>query len=603
MDVTWTIDDSRLIYGVGKEDLHFLDIDVAGNLCIKIDDQQITITEIISQVGTKIRERGFPRVPSFTLRIPQLISSQIDKVSKIFNSDMIEQGYQGRFRAVYPLKVNPIKSVIKQILSTNPEYGLEVGTKSELFIALKELQNDKSRIIICNGVKDAEYIEIVRQAIEEDYQIWVSVESVKEAKITLERLPHEKMQLALRIKPYVSIVSHWGASSGRHSKFGLAIHDLIQIIELLKKEKVEHVVVAIHAHPGSQVLGNIYAFAEHIAHIYIGLRDEGFFNLSVINVGGGLPINYDGHLIPGTIKADVRAIIKALLKVLGTDYPHPDIMSESGRVLTALYSLLVIRAFDLRSIFPKWDSKAIEESYEYAQVIKETKKIQDPLLVLHAWHQWLRHATDQIELSQILVYEQLTGLVKRELRQHFVQLDNYEAFLDDPLAKDLLRPEFIIQGNFSVFNGACDHVLVGQYFPILPIKGLHHQPTTLVRLVDITCDSDGEISNYHPPLSERRLYTKDGFPLTTTIKQSWEGFPVGDMKSIDDDYLVITLVGAYQDVIELDHNLIGDLPDVQLNLTPSREWKIKWLGSAQSIQELVDEVGFSLPHLDDPYID
>ncbi len=593
----WTLDDSRFVYGVGKEDLHFLDIDHKGNLCITLNGNQISLKNVIREVGKHVRDKGYTRIPSFTLRIPQLINSQIKKVSKVYTEVMDEHQYQGKYRVVYPLKVNPMKQVIEQVLKFNPDYGLEVGTKSELFIVLKELQDQRQRLIMCNGVKDREYIEIVRQALHDGYNLWISVESIKEAQLALELLPQDKMRLALRIKPYVSIVSHWGASAGRHSKFGLSVEDLFSTVNLLKQHRVESAVVAIHAHPGSQVLGNIYAFAEYIAHTYTYLYDEGFTNLKVINVGGGLPINYDGHLTPGTIHADATAIVVALMKILGEHYPKPDIMTESGRVITALYALLVVRAFELRRIFPE-TLKAPS-----LQLLEETKKAQDARTILQAWKYWQQQASKHQTLEQIREYENLTGWVKTQLRQLFVNRDNYEDYLTDPLAKDLLRPEYIIQGNFSVFNGACDHVLVDQYFPILPITDLHTQPATLVRLADITCDSDGEISNYAPPLSDRRLFTKDGFPLTTQHKHTLGGFPVGDISSIDDDYLVIALVGAYQDVIEMDHNLIGDLPDVQLTLTEQGDWSIGWLGAAQTIQDLATDVGFTLPNLDDPYID
>jgi arginine decarboxylase len=595
--VKWTRDESRLVYGVGKEDLHFLDIDKQGNLCIILDNKQITLQDVIRLVGNEVRDRGYPRVPSFTLRIPQLIDLQIKKVSQIYRSVMAEHEYEGSYRVVYPLKVNPMKAVIHQVLNHDPNYGLEVGTKSELFIVLKELQDKKNRLIMCNGVKDAEYIEIVRQALEEDYHLWISVESPKEAQIALDMLPRDTMQLALRIKPYVSIISHWGASAGRHSKFGLAIEDLFQTLQLLQRAKAKDRVVAIHAHPGSQVLGNIYAFAEYVTHVYTYLHDSGFTNLNVINVGGGLPINYDGQLAPGTIHADATAIIVALIKILGSKYPHPDIMTESGRVITALYALLIVRAFELRRIFPKTNKQPT------LQLLAEAKKAQDAHTILQVWQYWLKQATRYQDLLEIRDYERLTGYLKSQLRQLFVNLNNYEDYLGTPIAQDLLRPEYIIQGNFSVFNGACDHVLVGQYFPVLPITNLHTQPITLVRLVDITCDSDGEISNYTPPISDQQLFTQDGFPLTTTQKHTMDGFPIGDLSSVDDDYLAIALVGAYQDVIEMDHNLVGDLPDVELTLSPKRQWKIKWLGEAQTIQDLADDFGFSLSQMDDPYID
>lgn len=597
IEVKWTLNDSRLVYGIGEEDLHFLSIDEHGNLCIQLNNHRITLLEVIRQVGIKVRDKGYTRIPSFTLRIPQLIDSQIRKVSQIVQSIISEFKYQGKYRALYPLKVNPLNSVIHQILNHDPEHGLEACTKQEFLIALKELQNQKERLIMCNGMKDTEYLEIVRQALDKDYNIWISIESPKEAQNTLSLLPRKKLQLVLRLKPYISIISHWGASTGRHSKFGLNIDDLFQTIHLLQQAKAEKAVVAIHAHPGSQVLGNIYEFTEYLAQTYIYLREIGMTNLKAINIGGGLPINYDGHLTPGIIHATATAIIVALAKTLGKNYPHPEIISESGRVITALSALLLVRATEVRRIFPEATKKS------KVPILTEVKKAQKAQAILDAWSDWQKQKSTNQKLKGIREFERDTGYVKTQLRQLFVQCRDYEQYLNKPLAKDLLRPEYIIQGNFSVFNGACDHVLVDQYFPILPTTNLHTQPATLVRLVDITCDSDGEISNYIPPYNDKRLFTKDGFPLTTTQKHLFGGFPIGDLTSIADNYLVIALTGAYQNSIEMDHKLVGEIPDIQLNLNTKGQWQITWLGTTQTIQDLATDTGFTLSPLEDHYID
>jgi arginine decarboxylase len=454
---------------------------------------------------------------------------------------------------------------------------------------------------MCNGVKDEEYIEIVRQALEDGHKVWISIESVKEARIALERIPKDKLELAFRVKPYTSIISHWGASAGRHSKFGLAIHDILELVEVLKKAKAESTVVAIHGHPGSQVLGNIFSFGEYMARVYTHLRDLGLTQLTVVNMGGGLPINYDNHLDPDVTESYILALVKALKDTIADKHPHPDIMTEGGRCLTALYALLVIRTFDLRHIFPDpLPGEAEQAGQIISNLLEDTA---DPLAVLAAWRSWQKTRVLYKELPDLLEYERLSGTIKQQLRQKFVHSPNYEAYTKEDVAKDLLRAEHILLGNFSVFNGACDHVLVGQYFPIIPISHLHKQPETIIRLTDITCDSDGEISTYHPPISAKPLTTKDGFPLTTTQKQTWKGFPIGDLSKAPDSYLVIGLVGAYQDIIEMDHNLIGDLPDVGLNLLEDGTWDVQWLGAAQTIQDLVREVGYSLPQLEDPFID
>ncbi len=597
----WTLDDSRLVYGVARNDLHFLDITPKGELCVSLEGSKITLKEIIRRVGANIREAGYTRAPSFTLRIPQLLSTQVEKISGIFQRTIKQQKYQGKFRAVYPMKVNPRFPAVKAIIDSSKDYGLEVGTKSELYIVLKMLGDDKGRLIMCNGVKDEEYIEIVRQALDDSYKVWISIESIKEAQIALERIPKTKLKLAFRVKPYTSILSHWGTSAGRDSKFGLAIHDILALVKVLKQAKAESTVVAIHGHPGGQVLGNIFSFGEYMARVYTHLRDLGLTQLTVVNLGGGLPINYDNHLAPDVTESYILALVKALKDTIADKHPHPDIMTEGGRCLTALYALLVIRTFDLRHIFPDpLPGEADQARQIITNMLEDTA---DPLAVLAAWRSWQKTRVLYKELPDLLEYERLSGTTKQQLRQKFVQSPNYEAYTGEAVAKDLLRAEHILLGNFSVFNGACDHVLVGQYFPIIPINHLHKQPETLVRLVDITCDSDGEISTYHPPISAKSLFTKDGFPLTTTNKQTWKGFPIGDLESAPDSYLVIGLVGAYQDIIEMDHNLVGDLPDVELTRLSDGEWEVKWLGAAQTIQDLVSEVGYTLPQLKDPYID
>ncbi len=575
----WTLDDSRRVYGVAKEDLHFLDIDAQGNLCITLRNQSISFGKLIQQIGNQAKNHGYSEVPSFILHVPELIDSQIKKMEDIFQRILAEYRYKGKYRFAYPLKVNPHKSVINKILSEKPEFGFEVGTKSELVFLLKELQKAKHRLIICNGVKNSQYTKIICQALEDGFNLLISLDSQKDAETILEQAPRQQLRLALRIKPYVSIISHWSTSVGRNSKFGLGIHELLQVIELIKRHNAENLVVALHAHPGSQVSNNTYSFVEFIAQVYARLHDFGFKNLNILDLGGGLPINYDGYLAPGTLQANVMATIVALAKILEKNYPHPEIIIESGRVLTALHTLLVIQVLNVRSIFPTPDSTIDKYREQYLKLGLELKESKDARTIFHKWKHWLGRNPTLDQLIDLNRYEQLTGLLKKHLRQEFVLLDNYEKHMRDPIAKELLSPEYVIQGSFSVFNGAIDHILVDQYFPILPISNLHKQPDTLARLVDLTGDSDGEISNYRPPLNETHLFTKDGFPLTTTHRQLMTGFPIGDLNALINSYLVIALVGAYQENIKMQSSLINDLPRAILTLTPKGQWQTTWINT------------------------
>ncbi|NHJ31878.1 MAG: hypothetical protein FK732_03355, partial [Asgard group archaeon] len=229
---------------------------------------------------------------------------------------------------------------------------------------------------------------------------------------------------------------------------------------------------------------------------------------------------------------------------------------------------------------------------------KEVSSARD---VLKKWSSWERRKPPLDYLDGFNDYEYIALELKRELRKRFFEFDDFEKHLDKLETKSLLKPEYTVQGNFSVFNSIGDLVLVKQYFPVIPISNLNVQPKTIVRLFDITCDSDGEVAIYHPPISDKKLFTEDDFLLTFIKPQKLGGFPVGNLKELKDGYLIIPLAGAYQDIVEFDHNLLGDLPDVLVAL--DGEWLIELLNGAQSISSILADVGFDCDVDDDPYYD
>ena len=291
----WSLQDSRLIYGLGKSDLHFLDITENGKLCIRLFGKTIPLEEIFDDI---LEQTDLEHVPSFTLRIPQLIETQVNKLITTFEKSIAKYQYPGSFQPLYPIKVNPRIEVMTTIMDANHKYGLEAGTKSELILILKEIGDEESfdRLIMCNGIKDAEYIDLVSQALGDGYNIIISIESIEEAQIALERLPRDKLKLALRIKPYATVEGHWSGSTGRNSKFGLTIANLFAVEQLLISENAQKSVVAIHSHPGSQMTASFVSYTQFLAKIYNQLYSKGFTAIKYVNFGGGLAINYDSHI-------------------------------------------------------------------------------------------------------------------------------------------------------------------------------------------------------------------------------------------------------------------------------------------------------------------
>ncbi|MHA2003504.1 MAG: hypothetical protein ACW960_05290 [Candidatus Thorarchaeota archaeon] len=602
----WSIERSRLIYGLNTNDLHFLDINNNGHLVIKLQDKTISIDEIVKRVelvnGTKT---GY--ASSFTLRFPQLISYQVRKLIATFHKIIKAKEYKGEFSAVYPVKVNQRRDYVVQILHTNPDYGIEAGTKAELFLIKSVLEKEKHRFIICNGAKDPEYLNAIQECIEEDYNIGISIESLHEAKLIVDRFSPGKVNIVLRIKPYLTVRGHWSHSAGRDSKFGLSVHDLFDVVDLLKEKGFQNSVSTILGHVGSQITAveDFVGFAEFMTRSFMELRKKGLANLKLIDFGGGLPIDYTSSYAPNLMELYAESLVRGIQNELPNwpDGPAPNIMVESGRGLTALGSLVLIKALEVRSVFPKL--KDIDESSmaQYQEVVKEIADAASVSELAEVWNDFQTGKSTQAEsLDALRNREGLIGQVRAEIRRHIARL-GASTLRSDALSDSLWHPDHIVIGNFSVFNSACDYVLVKQHFPIVPIRDLHLHPETTVRLVDLTCDSDGEISQFHRKGTGEIWFTRDYRPVTMPIGQMGQGIPVGSIKNTPGSYFAIALTGAYQDVIEMNHNLLGDLPDVELILDNNGKWQVRWMTGAESMEDILEEMGYIGFDIDeDPYI-
>jgi arginine decarboxylase len=599
-DDTWTIEKSRLVYGVNRNDLHFLDISEEGELCIRLRDQTITFKEVIQRIK-KMNGDSPGYASSFTLRMPQLVTYQVKKLKTAFHRAMEELDYGGKFIGIYPVKVNQRKDCVTSVLRSDSDYGLEAGTKAELLLIKKVIESEKHRPIVCNGAKDPKYLKLIRDCIKEGYNIAISVESVHELRLILEKFKPKQTNLVLRIKPYLSVEGHWSHSTGRDSKFGLSIHDLYDVVELLKQTGFAESVQTILAHAGSQIteIDAFEKFGRLLTKLYAELRDLGLSNLENIDFGGGLAIDYTSSHASEFMYRYAQLLVsgvKAQLSEMHDRYPPPNIMIESGRGVTALSTMVVVEALEVRTIFPSLGERYVSETTEddeqktldmiiKASSLKEIKEIWNSF---HEKYGGLNLAGMKFIMEQEMVTGRLEDAVRAKI---------------DGLARSFWHPEHIVIGNFSVFNSIADHVLVKQHFPVVPIQDLHVKPQTTVRLVDITCDSDGEIAQFYRPQMDKVWFTEDNRLLTTPEGKMGEGIPVGNLQNVPGSCFLLALTGAYQDTIEMDHNLLGDLPDVELHLQDDGEWVLSWVTGAESIEHLLKDVGYADIHVDeDPYM-
>lgn len=607
----WTIEDSKRVYGVGNtfREYKFLDIDERGQLRLRISDHTISIKKILQILHKQLDQldiSNLDQAPSVTLRIPQLVEYQINKIFQSFETAIKDLKYEGTFSAVYPVKVNQQNHAIKAVLDSQiSKYGLEAGTKAEFLISLFELKDKKDHLIMLNGVKDVDYLTLAVRKSLEGFNIIISIESMRELRTLLEIAPDlSDLKLCLRIKPYIPSSGHWSYSAGRNSKFGLSIGELEEAIQYLEQKEKKNLIHALHGHIGSQItsIKDFKELGKYLANFYKYLRKKGYDNLSILDFGGGLPIDYEGLMtkdFPDTFEEYAKNIIEGIKEVI-TDEHQPDILIEAGRAITALSSMVVIQILEAKDIFPK-DELTNKEAYE--EWVEKIEEISTFDTWSELWTEFLgldaRNRTLAGDITTLKQHESMIGRIRGKFRKKMASIFREAKFdhqLFDPNLRDLLtRADKLTICNFSVFNSACDHVLVNQYFPIFPIENLDKKPETIVRIVDVTCDSDGEISIFKTKNSLQNLFTKDGFPLllknTNIILQ---GIPVSSLNELNESYFVIAMTGAYQDIIEIDHNLLGDLPDAEVRVNKNGEWKINWMAPPESSSLLIAKVGYDL---------
>lgn len=609
-DDMWSVDKAKTVFGVGRNDLHFLDISESGELCIKLQDQQITIKEIIQKIkSANGKTPGY--VSSFTLRIPQLITYQIKKLRTSFEKVFEEEKYGGEFIGIYPVKVNQRSDFVTSVVRSDSEYGLEAGTKAELLLIKAVIEKEKHRRIVCNGAKDPDYLKLIRTLVEKGYKIAISIESLHEARLVVEYFDPTKTELVLRIKPYLNVEGHWSHSTGRDSKFGLSIHDLFNVVDLFKQTGFAESISSILGHAGSQItdIKSFSRFGQFLTSLYSELRDMGLTKLVNIDFGGGLAIDYTGKHPPDLMYQYAKNLVQGIKSYLGEEHnkhPPPNIMIESGRGITALASLVIVDALEVRSVFPapggQYESEtALAKQEEYLEKISKATNLDG---LVDIWNEFHSHFGGMTLAGTRFIFENemIVGILERATREKLVTL-GLQSFNADKQVRSFWHPEHIVVGNFSVFNSIADHVLVSQHFPVVPVSNLHVHPETTVRLVDITCDSDGEIAHFYRQNTDNVWFTKDNRPLTMPGGEMGDGIPVGVLSEVPGSHFILALAGAYQDAIEMDHNLLGDLPDVELGLREDNTWAITWITGAESIEHLLKDVGYADIDVDeDPYM-
>ncbi|HOX74308.1 MAG TPA: biosynthetic arginine decarboxylase [Bacteroidales bacterium] len=583
----WRVEDSAELYNIHGWGVDYFSINDKGNIIVTPQKNGISVDlkDLIDELV--LRDVSTPVL----VRFPDILDDRIISISNCFKKASEEYDYKAQNFIIYPIKVNQMRPVVEEIVSHGKKFniGLEAGSKPELH-AVIAINTDPESLIICNGYKDEDYIELALLAQKMGKRIFIVVEKLNELKLinSISRRLKVKPNIGIRIKLASSGSGKWEESGGDISKFGLTSSELLEAIDYIERNKMKGSIRLIHFHIGSQVtkIRRIKTALREASQFYVQLRKLGF-NVEFVDIGGGLGVDYDGtgssnsessinYTLQEYVNDSVSTFVDASNK---NNIPHPNVITESGRSLTAHHSVLIFEVLETTTL-PEWDvEEAINESDH--ELVKEIYGLWDNFSqprMLETWHdaqQIREEALDRfslgiIDLKTRAQIERLFWSVARKI----YQIAGKARHVPEELRQisRILSDKYFC--NFSLFQSLPDAWAIDQIFPIVPIHRLNEQPTVASTIQDMTCDSDGKIDNF------------------IATRNNSHYLPVHQLKQKEPYYLGVFLVGAYQEILGDLHNLFGDTNAVHVSVEEDG-YKIDQIIDGETIAEVLEYVQYN----------
>ena len=585
----WRIEDSAELYNVPGWGLKYFSINDRGHVQVTPSpgSTPIDLKDVMDVL--QLRDVEAPVL----LRFPDILDDRIRKISECFKKAAAEYEYKAKNFIVYPIKVNQMRPVVEEIVSHGNKYniGLEAGSKPELHAVLA-VSSHQNSLIICNGYKDENYVELALLAQKMGRRIYLVVEKINELKLIhqvakrLGIMPN----IGIRIKLTSSGSGKWEESGGDVSKFGLNSSELLDALDYLNRNKLTESLKLIHFHIGSQItkIRRIKNALREAMQFYVQLSKMGF-SLDFVDIGGGLGVDYDGtrsssgeNSMNYSIQEYVNDSVSALVDVcVKNDLPHPNIITESGRSLTAHHSVLVIQVLETTQL-PIWrdDEELGENPHELAAELYNIWDKIDSARVFEDWHDALqireealeRFSLGLLDLKTRAQIEKLFWSVARDVRDMTRSMKHPPEELRK--AARMLPEKYFC--NFSLFQSLPDSWAIDQMFPIIPLQRLDEKPTHECTIQDATCDSDGKISRFVAP------------------QGCSHALNVHDIRPNEPYYLGVFLVGAYQEILGDLHNLFGDTNAVHIATSNNEEgYEIAQVIDGEAVADVLDYVEYN----------
>jgi arginine decarboxylase len=554
--LTTAIEQTLETYGIENWGAGYFGINRKGNLVVHPSDSDQNRAADVREIIDDLRRRGI-QTPVL-LRFPQLIAGQVRKLQRAFRNSIREYEYQGSHMCVYPMKVNQNRAVVEEYLREGSRYdfGLEAGSKPELYGALA-MEQAADSLLVLNGFKDEEFIELAYLGARSGKKVVIVIEKLNELDYVLQMADRYESgplpMVGLRVKLYSKGSGRWEKSGGEAAKFGLTTTEILETIRRMQEAGRIDMLKLLHFHIGSQLtdIKRIKNAMKEAARVYAKIFQMKV-PIDLLDVGGGMAVDYDGSKTAFDSSANYTAqefandVVYTIMQVCDDEnVPHPTIIQESGRYLSAYHAILVTNVLsEIETVVE--DITPIEVDDDDPQVVIELADLRESISVKNYreyYHDALEHRDELFtlfNLGLISLEDRAKGEVLFwdvcERADKHAQLAKYvsEEFTE---LRRLLRAKYLT--NFSVFRSVPDHWALDQLFPIIPIHRLNKTPTEYATLCDITCDSDGVI---------------DKFVDLHDVKRVLELHSISDGEPY---YIALMLVGAYQEVMGNNHNLFG----------------------------------------------
>ena len=577
------------LYGIARWGDGLVDILPNGNVGLKDplspDAQAVDLAEIIQ----KLEKRGI-QTPVL-LRVSNFLEHRINAINEGFHSAIEQVGYGGKYRGVFPIKVNQQAHVVERISEYGEifDFGLEVGSKAELLIALSQCDNPQS-LIICNGFKDTEFIRLALLSTKLGMNTVIVLESVRELKLIIKvsRELNIPPTLGVRVKLVNVVSGNWAATSGDRSSFGLSVAQVVEVVDVLRQENLLDCLVLQHSHLGSQVpnMIEIRKFAQEASRLFIEIGKLGA-NLKYLDLGGGLGVDYTGENSsnPNSINYSLEEYCYSLVETVAFEMneagvPHPFIVTESGRACVAQSSMLLFSVLESTSYESNVEVVSREDDHPLLRSLIEISAefgSHSPLESLNEasyYRDELRanFRRGRLSLPVLARAEQAHQRILGQVRAIMGELDDSEY--SEELNLRIQGMADIYHCNFSLFQSLPDVWAIDQLHPIIPLTRLHEKPDRNAVLSDITCDSDGRID---------RFVVADGVA---------DCLPLHSLRDDEQYYLGAFFVGAYQETLGDLHNLFGDTNVVTIRLKEGGEFELLDEVEGDTVSEVLSYVEY-----------